>query len=200
MEERTARDAILRAARNLFTTKGFASTTVREICQEAGVTAPVLYYHFGNKEGLFDAVVEDTLNLDGFCDLLREEVAASSDPWTKLQAYVRAYLTHYPVDVLNPGLHQTNSTQLSEVSLHQLSSGIESMYQLARDVLQFGVDAGAFREVDVDTMAVCLMGTMDSFVEAEVYLGIEYDLERVVACILDLFKHGLVAADARLPS
>jgi len=56
MEERTARDAILRAARNLFTTKGFASTTVREICQEAGVTAPVLYYHFGNKEGLFDAV------------------------------------------------------------------------------------------------------------------------------------------------
>jgi len=194
MGERTARDAILRAARNLFTSKGFASTTVREICQGAGVTSPVLYYHFGNKEGLFEAVVEDTLNLDGFHDLLREEVAASSNPWTKLQAYVRAYLTHYPVDAFNPGLHQTNSTQLHGASLRQLSSGIETTYQLTRDVLQFGVDAGAFREVDVDTMAVCFMGTMNSFVEAEVYLGIEYDLERVVVCIMDLFKRGLMAA------
>ena len=48
MPKQTNRDAILRAARNLFTSKGFASTTVREIRQEASVTAPVLYYHFGS--------------------------------------------------------------------------------------------------------------------------------------------------------
>ena len=41
------------------------------------------------------------------------------------------------------------------------------------------------------------MGTMDAFVEAEVYLAIEYDLERVVACVMDLFKRGLVTADGR---
>jgi len=35
-----------------FTIKGFASTTVREVCQAAGVTAPALYYYFGSKEGL----------------------------------------------------------------------------------------------------------------------------------------------------
>lgn len=191
MKECTTRDAILRAARDLFTINGFASTTVREICQQAGVTAPVIYYHFGNKEGLFEAVVEDTLNLDDFCDLLREKVAAFSDPWTKLRAYVGTYLTHYPTDLLNPGLHLDKSTQLNGASLRQLSSGIEAIYQLARDILQAGIATGEFREVDVNTMAACLMGTIDSFVRAQVYLGAEYDLEEVAECIEDLFTRGL---------
>jgi len=192
MEEPTTRDVILQAARGLFTSKGFANTAVREICREAGVTAPVLYYHFGSKEGLFEAVVEDTLTLDGFCALLREEVAACSDPWAKLRAYVGTYLTHYPTDLLNPGLHLNNSTQLHGASLRQLSSGIEAIYQLGREILQAGIAAGQFREVNVDTMAACLMGTIDSFVRAQVYLGVEYDLEEVAECIVDLFTHGLI--------
>lgn len=200
MEERTARNAILQAARNLFTSRGFASTTVREICREAGVTAPVLYYHFGSKEGLFEAVVKATLTLDGFHAQLREEVTACSDPWAKLRAYVGTYLTHYPTDLLNPGLHLDNSTQLHGASLRQLSSGIEAIYQLAREILQAGIAAGQFREVDVDTMAACLMGTIDSFVRAQVYLGVEYDSEQVTECIVDLFKRGLVAADVPSPS
>jgi len=194
MPEQTGYDAILQAARNLFTSKGFASTAVREICQEAGVTAPVLYYHFGSKEGLFEAVVEDTLTLDGFCDLLREEVAACSDPWAKLRACVSTYLAHYPTDMLNPGLHLDKSTQLRGASLRQIRSGVEAIYQLAREILQAGISAGEFREVDVDTMAACLMGTVDSFVRARVYLGVEYDLEEVAECIVDLYKHGLMAA------
>ena len=195
MQKLTARDAILRAARNLFTSKGFASTTVREICREAGVTAPVLYYHFGSKEGLFEAVVEDTLSLDDFHALLQEEVRGRADTWAKLRAYVGTYLAHFPIQVLNPGLHLNNSTQLHGASLRQLRSGIEAIYQLTREILQAGIAAGQFREVDVDTVAACLMGTVDSFVRAQVYLGAEYDSEQVAECIVDLFKRGLVAAD-----
>jgi AcrR family transcriptional regulator len=201
MDERNSRDAILESARDLFTSKGFAGTGVREICEEAGVTAPVLYYHFGNKEGLFEAVVEDTLKLDGFCDLLREAVAAHSDPWAKLRAYVGAYLTHYPTDLLNPGLHLDKSTHLHGASLRQLSSGIKALHQLAREILLAGIAAGRFREVDIDLMAACLMGTIDSFVRAHVYLGVEHDLERVAECIVDLFTHGLmVKSNEALPA
>jgi TetR/AcrR family transcriptional regulator len=191
MQKSTTRDIVLQEARKLFTANGFASTSIRQICAEAGVTAPVLYYHFGDKEGLFQAVVEDTLSLDGFHRLLREEVAASSDAWTKLQTYVRAYLTHYPTELLNPGLHLNNSTQLHGASLRQLGSGIEAIYQLAKEILQGGIATGKFREVNVDTMAACLVGTIDSFVRAKVYLGAEYDLEEVARCIVDLFTWGL---------
>lgn len=44
------------------------------------------------------------------------------------------------------------------------------------------------------------MGTVDSFVRAQVYLGVEYDSEQVAECIVDLFERGLVAADVGSPS
>lgn len=193
MSELTGRDAILDAAKSLFTSKGFSSTSVREVCQAAGVTAPVLYYHFGNKGGLFEAVVKETLILDEFCMLLRAQVSACSDPWDKLRTYVRVYLTQFPVPLLNPGLHLEDSTELNEISLHQLEAGIQSIHQLAVDILSHGIQADAFREVDVETMAACLLGTIDSFVRAQVYLEVAYDRDQVIECIVDLFTHGLSA-------
>jgi TetR/AcrR family transcriptional regulator len=48
-----ARKRLLSAALELFTRKGYAATSVREIVEVAGVTKPVLYYYFGNKEGIY---------------------------------------------------------------------------------------------------------------------------------------------------
>lgn len=47
------RERLLRVALELFTTKGYAAATVREIVAAAGVTKPVLYYYFKNKEGIY---------------------------------------------------------------------------------------------------------------------------------------------------
>jgi len=49
----SVRERLLRAAVDLFTTRGYAATSVREIVEHGGVTKPVLYYHFGSKEGLY---------------------------------------------------------------------------------------------------------------------------------------------------
>jgi AcrR family transcriptional regulator len=51
--ESESRQHILDAALSLFARKGYAATTVREIVDAAGVTAPSLYYYFSNKEGLY---------------------------------------------------------------------------------------------------------------------------------------------------
>ncbi|MCE1227092.1 MAG: TetR/AcrR family transcriptional regulator, partial [Geobacteraceae bacterium] len=47
------RQRLLDAALQLFSTKGYAATSVRELVEAAGVTKPVLYYYFKNKEGLY---------------------------------------------------------------------------------------------------------------------------------------------------
>jgi TetR/AcrR family transcriptional regulator len=47
------RERLLTAATALFARKGYAATTTREIVAAAGVTKPVLYYYFKNKEGLY---------------------------------------------------------------------------------------------------------------------------------------------------
>ncbi len=58
----SAKEAIRDAAAALFAEKGFASTSTREICQRAGITKPVLYYHFGNKAQLYEELVLDAYN------------------------------------------------------------------------------------------------------------------------------------------
>jgi len=59
---RGARDAIVKAATRLFAEKGFAATSIREICQSAGITKPVLYYHFRSKEHLYQELMLDIFN------------------------------------------------------------------------------------------------------------------------------------------
>lgn len=57
----TAKTRLMTAALELFNRAGYAGTTVREIVAQAGVTKPVLYYHFRSKEGLYLAILEEAL-------------------------------------------------------------------------------------------------------------------------------------------
>jgi TetR/AcrR family transcriptional regulator len=59
---RKARDTILATAMKLFAQKGYAGCSIREICQAAGVTKPVLYYHFDCKEHLYQELMLDIFN------------------------------------------------------------------------------------------------------------------------------------------
>lgn len=52
---------LLLAATEIFTSRGYAATSVREIVERAGVTKPVLYYHFTSKEGIYLALVGQLL-------------------------------------------------------------------------------------------------------------------------------------------
>jgi AcrR family transcriptional regulator len=51
------RDRILQAAARLLADSGGAPISTRAVCAAAGVGAPSLYHHFGDKDGLLDAVV-----------------------------------------------------------------------------------------------------------------------------------------------
>ncbi|MGD8281853.1 MAG: TetR/AcrR family transcriptional regulator [Gemmatimonadota bacterium] len=51
------RSGILEAAAAVVAERGLDAATTREICDRAGVSAPTLYHHFGDKQGLMDAVV-----------------------------------------------------------------------------------------------------------------------------------------------
>ncbi len=52
------RRGILEAAEVCFATSGFAGATTRQVASRAGVNVATLHYHFGNKEGLYRAVLD----------------------------------------------------------------------------------------------------------------------------------------------
>lgn len=56
------REQLLDVGRKLFAEKGFESVSVEEIAAKAGVSKPVVYEHFGGKEGLYAVVVDREMN------------------------------------------------------------------------------------------------------------------------------------------
>src|SRR3954449_1873197 len=69
------RDQLLDIGRKLFAEKGFEGTSVEEIAATAGVSKPVVYEHFGGKEGLYAVVVDHEIN-----DLLTAMTSALAEP------------------------------------------------------------------------------------------------------------------------
>jgi AcrR family transcriptional regulator len=73
--DQTVRQRLLKQATELFARKGYASTTVREIVEAAGVTKPVLYYYFRNKEGLYlDLMKEAWKEFDTILEEAQKEI------------------------------------------------------------------------------------------------------------------------------
>jgi AcrR family transcriptional regulator len=58
MTSAARREQLIQVGRKLFAEKGFEATSVEEIAAKAGVSKPVVYEHFGGKEGLYAVIVD----------------------------------------------------------------------------------------------------------------------------------------------
>ncbi len=67
------RKQILDASLRLFSERGFARTTVRDIARQAGITDAAIYYHFESKRELLEALVEERGFLNSLQNLERVE-------------------------------------------------------------------------------------------------------------------------------
>ncbi len=90
---------ILTKALELFSEKGYDATSVREICEAAGVTKPTLYHFDGSKEGVYRAIVEGAL------DRFRGEMLRSlSGPGLLRERLVRMARTYIESTAREPEL------------------------------------------------------------------------------------------------
>ncbi|MBO0801820.1 MAG: TetR/AcrR family transcriptional regulator [Nocardiopsaceae bacterium] len=58
MTGKERRQQLLDIGRHLFAERGFEGTSIEEVAAQAGVSKPVVYEHFGGKEGLYAVVVD----------------------------------------------------------------------------------------------------------------------------------------------
>jgi AcrR family transcriptional regulator len=52
------REQLIGVARDLFAERGYEATSIEEIAERAGVSKPVVYEHFGNKEALYTIIAD----------------------------------------------------------------------------------------------------------------------------------------------
>jgi AcrR family transcriptional regulator len=81
---------VLDAAAGLFRSKGYASTSMRDIAAAVGMLPGSLYYHFPSKEELLVAVYRT--GVERVASAVRAAVAEVDGPWERLEAGCRAHL------------------------------------------------------------------------------------------------------------
>ncbi|WP_420843625.1 TetR/AcrR family transcriptional regulator [Jiangella muralis] len=88
MTGKQRREQLLDVGRALFAERGYDGTSIEEIAARAGVSKPVVYEHFGGKEGLYAVVVDREMEL--LLDRITTALASAAHPRVILE---RAALT-----------------------------------------------------------------------------------------------------------
>jgi AcrR family transcriptional regulator len=91
MTGKERREQLLDVGRQLFAERGYDGTAVEEIAARAGVSKPVVYEHFGGKEGLYAVVVDREVQrlMDAFAGAL-----SGDDPKVLLEQACLVLLTY----------------------------------------------------------------------------------------------------------
>jgi AcrR family transcriptional regulator len=99
MEALRSNDRILKKALELFSEKGYDATSVREICEAAGVTKPTLYHFYASKEGVYRAIVEGALER-----FRADMVRALAGEWPLRERLVRMARAYVEATLREPDL------------------------------------------------------------------------------------------------
>lgn len=84
------KEKIFREAAELFSRHGFYKVSVREICEAAGVSKPVLYYYFNDKENLLYELILESRRIVN--ELISANVNEESDFEKQLEGIVNLYI------------------------------------------------------------------------------------------------------------
>lgn len=152
-----ARDMLLAAASDLMIELGTPEVSLHAIARRAGVTAPLVKYYFGSKEGLLVALVErDTARSLAQLDGLN---AMAIDPLAKLKIHiagiVRTYSRYpYLVGLLNHLLRETQGDASERIK----ASFVTPLIDAQRRIVEEGVAAGQFRPIEPDHLYFIIVG------------------------------------------
>jgi AcrR family transcriptional regulator len=82
------REQLLETAGQVFSEKGYAGATGKEICERSGANAAAVVYHFGGMENLYKEVIHEARRQLAPSEALAVAVARETDPKSKLTAFI----------------------------------------------------------------------------------------------------------------
>jgi AcrR family transcriptional regulator len=133
----TVRTRILDTAAGLLAQSAGADVSTRAICDAAGVTAPTLYHHFGDKDGLLAAVVDF-----GWAAFLETKLAVAAVVRDHVADDVRAgWDNHLQFARENPSFYKLMWSPAVAAS----SRAVREAYQMLYDRLELGAGRGQLR-------------------------------------------------------
>jgi TetR/AcrR family transcriptional regulator len=177
---------ILEAAARLFAEKGYANVSIRDVCREANVSPPMIYYYFKDKKGLFDAAVSQRVSLGGFIARLRDSTK-NGDAAGSVATFIDLYLSSFPTQAFEPGLYMIETAKLDHASAAKISEQLDQARGIATSIIERGVRGHTFRKTDAESAADCLIGMLNHVVFQQFHFSKMRDPEKWKRFITEFF-------------
>jgi len=181
---------ILEVAARLFADKGYSNVSIRDVCREAKTSAPMIYYYFKDKKGLFRAAVSEKLSLRHFILRLRETSEMEEVP-SAVASFVRAYLGAFPEAAFDPGLYMRETAKLDNRSAGVVSRQLDEVETIATSLVRRGISSGEFRELKAEEAADCLIGMLNHVIFQKIHFSKSLDTEKKGEAITSFFLNAM---------
>lgn len=160
------RQRLLDAALQLFSTKGYAATSVRELVEAAGVTKPVLYYYFKNKEGLYLALMGDALG--SFYQVAEQALAAPGSVCERICGYCTALLDIFVQRLAVARLIFAIFYGPPQGAPHiDFEASFSTMLAHMEQLVNEGISTGEFREVNLADASWAIVSMLNTAMEEQ---------------------------------
>jgi len=162
-EERDAerlrkREAVLRAAVNMFNAQGFHATSLDDVAASLGVSKPTIYHYLGNKDQvLFECVTRGLEQLRAAADAAR---AAPGSGLDRLRSFLRRY-AEITMDDFGRCVIRTSDEALSTESAVRFRALKREIDEAMRELITEAVGDGSMAPLDVKLTAFTLAGALN---------------------------------------
>ena len=161
-----ARERLLTAALELFTARGYAATTVRELVAAAGVSKPALYYYFSNKEGIYLELMHNTY------DTFREQTSLL----TAYRGSARERIIHFCTGMFDCFLVHIDVSRIIYSIYFGPPQGappfpherfFDEMLEIIRGMVREGIAGGELQSINESDAAWALISGLNSVMEEQ---------------------------------
>jgi TetR/AcrR family fatty acid metabolism transcriptional regulator len=184
------REAILRAATEVFARRGYFGAQVADIARAAGVAAGTVYLYFKSKDDLLVSIFDKTMKE------AREEGRAAlqsiADPVERLRRIARMHLDRLGRDRDLAVVFQVELRQSTKFMERFSTSDLRDYLGIIRDTIAKGQETGAFRKGISPTLAAkVFFGALDEMATNWILSTRRYALAADADAIVDVFVHGV---------
>lgn len=176
---RERRRRLVDAGLTCFGTRGYAATTVKQICAEAGLTERYFYESFESREALFVAVAAECVTgLFGSLTLAKSRGASPAD---QTEAILRAFFSWFHDDPRRIRVQLVDPMLISRVTQEIYVEVVRLFVQFAADLAMDWYELSADDpRVDADLVGTMLVGGLVEVVKEWAREGFERSIDEVV--------------------
>lgn len=169
---------ILTAATKVFTKQGFADARMDDIVAESGLSKGALYWYFDSKDAIIISILDQLFDWETshIRDLLEREDTAQG----KLKLFVETSIED--LERMKPLMPIFFDFWSLSVRRRNINQAIKRYYQqfldLIEPIIQEGIDAGEFRPVDANKVAVSLGAMFEGTILFLIYFPETTDIKK----------------------